>query len=373
MIFKDYFEPIELDSSDDGRFSSYASMASDSDDLIGAKLAIIHVPETRYSERNVKVDFGRILESAFLLFPHGYEPKLSVLGSLKLGSTTNDTEVAIAEIVAELVKCRVVPLIIGGDRDLTYSIYKSFELIEEVVNIASIDPYLNISDDHTSYLGRIVKTQPNYLFNFSNLGYQTYYVSPTELGIADELYFDCYRLGELRDQIVKTEPIIRGAEVFTLSLDAIKASDFTSSANPQPNGFYAEEICQTFRYAGLGEKLKAVLISDLGEIKNNQDEMLIAQMIWCLVDGLYARRSEIPNSNNLDFLKYRVSIKDDEFNLIFYKSLRTDRWWMEVPVPPEYGNRYRKHHLIPCDYEDYRATTNDDLPDRWWRAYKKMI
>ena len=373
MIFKDYFEPIEFEVSNTGRLSAYAQAVNESDDLVGSKLAIIHVPETRYSERHSNVDFNSLLESILDLYSHGYEPKISILGTLKLGESISDTEAAISEIVAEMVRCRTVPVIIGGDRELTYSIYKSFELLEEVVNIASIDPLLSINDDDRSYLGRIVKTQPNYLFNFSNLGFQTYNVSPTELNIADELYFDCYRLGELRGQIVKSEPIIRGAEIFTLSLDSIKASDFSSAVDPQPNGFYAEEICQTFRYAGLGEKLKVVLISDLTEVKNSQDAILIAQMIWCLVDGLYSRRSEIPNSGNMDFLKYRVSIKDDEFNLIFYKSLRTDRWWMEVPVPPEYGNRYRKHHLIPCDYEDYQSTTNDDLPDRWWRAYKKMI
>jgi formiminoglutamase len=373
MIFKDYFDPIEIEVTDDGRYSSFARQIKETDDLVGSKLAIIHVPETRYSQGSSILDFGRLLKSILRLYPHGYQPQISILGSLKLGAKLEDTESAVSEIVAELVRCRTVPVIIGGDRELTYSLYKSFELLEEVVNIASIDPLLNLNDEENSYLGRIVKTQPNYLFNYSNLGFQTYYVSPQELIIADELYFDCYRLGELRGQIVKSEPIIRGAEIFTMSLDSIKSSDFSSSASPQPNGFYAEEACQTIRYAGLGEKLKAVLISDLGEIKNTQDEMLISQMIWCLIDGLYARRSEIPNSNNLDFLKYRVSIKDDEFNLIFYKSLRTDRWWMEVPVPPEYGNRYRKHHLIPCDYQDYQATTNDDLPDRWWRAYKKMI
>ena len=127
------------------------------------------------------------------------------------------------------------------------------------------------------------------------------------------------------------------------------------------------------RYAGLGEKLKIVVISDSIQSLSQQDDLLIAEMIWCLVDGVYCRRSEIPSGKNESFLKYRVSIKNDEFQLVFYKSLSTDRWWMEVPVPPEYSNRYRKHHLIPCSYEDYKSATQDDLPDRWWKAYKKLL
>ena len=46
---------------------------------------------------------------------------------------------------------------------------------------------------------------------------------------------------------------------------------------------------------------------------------------------------------------------------------------MEVPVPPQYVNRYKKHHIIPCDYSDYEVAAADDLPERWWKTYKKML
>lgn len=373
MNFQDYFKEMMIEGADDSNLANFISIIKDSSDLDGVKLAILFTPEYRYTDGKGLRGFDEIVSELSKLYTHGFEPEIGLLGTLIPGKTLEDSEIAVAQVVEELIKHRTVPLVIGGDRDITYSVYKAFENLEEVLNITAIAPWININGDQNDYIGRIVKNQPNYLFNYSNLGFQTYYTSPKELEIAEELYFDFYRLGELRGSIVKSEPVIRSAELFSVSLDAIKRSDFFSSKHPQPNGFYAEEVCQTFRYAGLGEKLKAVVISDFAEKMESSDSVLVAQMIWCLLDGLYSRRSEIPNANNLDFLKYRVSIKDNEFNLIFYKSLRTDRWWMEVPVPPEYGNRYRKHHLIPCDYEDYLATTNDDLPDRWWRAYKKLI
>ena len=166
----------------------------------------------------------------------------------------------------------------------------------------------------------------------------------------------------------------KSAEITSFSMDVIKASDFGASVEPQPNGIYAEEACQMLRYVGLAEKTKAVLITDIsGENAIRRDDLLIAQMIWCFIDGFYSRKTEIPGGKSEGFLKYRVPLRNDEFQLIFYKSIATDRWWMEVPVPPQYANKYRKHHLVACSYEDYLIATRDDLPERWWKAYKKML
>jgi len=154
----------------------------------------------------------------------------------------------------------------------------------------------------------------------------------------------------------------------------LKSSDFSSNRNPQPNGVYAEEICQLMRFSALSEKCKVILLTDIDFTSSSRiDALLIGEMLWCFFEGYYLRKLELPHAKSNGFLKYRVSLKDDEFHLIFYKSLKTDRWWMEVPVPPEFANKYRKHHLIPCNYEDYRVATEDDLPDRWWKAYKKML
>jgi formiminoglutamase len=317
---------------------------------------------------------GSFVQTFTNLFHHGSNVKILLLGEMILGATESDTQSGISYVVQELISCKVLPVIIGGERNTTMSIYKAFEEMESVVNITAVDPYLNIEGQSGSnYIGDIVKSQPNYLFNYSNLGFQTYLVNPNEIQLSDDLYFDIYRLGELRRNVILSEPIIRSTEIFTVSIEAIKNSDFSSAKNPQPNGFYAEEVCQMMRYAGLSEKLKAVLISDISNFKNASDELLVSEMLWCLIDGRSARKHELPNSRSESFLKYRVSIQDDEFQLVFYKSLKTDRWWMEVPVPPAYLDKYKKHHLIPCGYEDYQIAVQGDLPDRWWKAYKKML
>ena len=49
--------------------------------------------------------------------------------------------------------------------------------------------------------------EPNNLFNYSNIGYQTYFNSQEELDLLNSLFFDAYRLGEVKD-LTKVEPII---------------------------------------------------------------------------------------------------------------------------------------------------------------------
>jgi formiminoglutamase len=374
MKFEDYFDAIDLDS-EGGNLSDLLYVPSDTADLDETNLVIFSVPESRYGDNTGEINLHGIISALSNLNIHGQKlKKVAVLGSLKVGKSLHDTEAAVSQIVEELLSKRVTPLILSSSREITYGVYQAFKSLEEVVNVASIDWKLNVeSTQEAGFVGKIIKEQPSFLFNYSCLGYQTYHVSPEELSLADELYFDVLRLGELRGDIYKAEPIIRGSEVISVSMEALKASDYESSQNPQPNGFYAEEICQCVRYAGLSEKLKVLLITDINLLDKSSDQLLIAEMIWCLLDGLYARFSEIPNARNSQYLKYRVAIKDDEFQLVFYKSLKTDRWWMEVPVPPQYSNKYRKQHLIPCDYDDYKTATNDDLPDRWWKAYKKLL
>ncbi len=378
MEIASYFDPLGNMQSEKTSLVSEMVAYSDSLDVKEFDLAIMYVPENRWNGQgasNVSEIFNQINLSLGNLFTHDCEPKIMNLGIFKIGSEISDTEAGLSDVIQFLVRQKVVPIIIGGGRELAYTIYKAFKKEEQIVNLTSIDNYLNLDESGDyNYVGKIIKEQPNYLFNYSNIGFQTYFVSPEELELADELYFDSYRLGSVRGNVSSIEPVIRNAEIISCSLEVLKSSDFRSSVNPQPNGLYAEEVCQIMRYAGLAEKNKVVLISDLNLSKvYASDITLIAEMVWCQIDGFYSRKSELPSSNREGFLKYRVPLRNDEFQLIFYKSLFTDRWWMEVPVPPQFANKYRKHHLIPCSYEDYLIATRDDLPERWWKAYKKML
>ena len=151
--------------------------------------------------------------------------------------------------------------------------------------------------------------QPNYLFNYSNLGYQTYFVTQEEIDLMGKLHFDICRLGEIRADLTEAEPIIRNADMASFDLSSIRNSDAPANNNVTPNGFYGEEVCKLARYAGLSDKLTSVGFYELNpEIDDRgQTAHLLAQIVWYFIDGFYHRKNEIPERDNKEFLKYVIN------------------------------------------------------------------
>mgnify|MGYP006897546485 CR=1 FL=1 len=85
--------------------------------------------------------------------------------------------------------------------------------------------------------------------------------------------------------------------------------------------------------------------------------------------------STVGNANQDDFTnenyyqKFNVLVEDDE--LIFYKSLKTGRWWIEIPFLPDVNNKLKKHTLLPCMHADYLHAIDGEIPERWYKAYRK--
>jgi hypothetical protein len=63
---------------------------------------------------------------------------------------------------------------------------------------------------------------------------------------------------------------------------------------------------------------------------------------------------------------------EDE-DLVFYKSDKTDRWWIEIPFISNVNNKLKRNTLLPCSYEEYLMACNQELPERWWKAQRKNV
>ena len=141
----------------------------------------------------------------------------------------------------------------------------------------------------------------------------------------------------------------------------------TGSKTSYPNGFDALQICAIARYAGLSDR-----ISSLGifEIPNKSlSHALVAQLIWYFVEGVNCRVKDDSFNDDATFQKYNVIIEDDD--LIFYKSVKTGRWWIEIPFVEYSNTKSQQHPLLACMYEDYETATKGTIPERWFKAYKK--
>ncbi len=263
-------------------------------DLTGVQIAILGVEEGRGSQNNQGCEEApNVVRDYFYgLYHHAEEIQIADLGNIQKGATKADTYFALTEVTEYLAKKNILTIIIGGSQDLTVANYKGYEKLEQTVNLAVIDNRFNIGkpDIPTSagaYLNKIILHQPNYLFNASVIGFQTYFVTPQDRQLMNDLYFDIYRLGEIQHDITKAEPIVRNADIVSVDVSAIRNADFKANANTTPNGFYAEQICQIMRYAGVSDKLTSLGIYEYNPQLDSEDKMsahIVEQMLWSVLE-----------------------------------------------------------------------------------------
>ena len=304
---------------------------------------------------------------------------ISDLGILDGGSTLKDTYAALKEITFEIQKKSKLLVLLGGSQDLTFANYLGYEQLEQPVNLTCIDHSFDVVVDQEqqisdkNYINHLLLHSPNNLFNFSILGCQQYYVSSDDLKFFDELFFDYVRLGELQSNISKSEPILRNTDLLSVDLSSLRNSEFKNSLSNHPNGFFGNEMCQMIKYAGLSDKVSSVGFYNLkSENIDEVDSELVAQLIFFLVMGFSQRKNDFPVGSKKDLIKYSVYHEDSKHNLIFHKSKKTERWWLEVPYPPTKDFKFERHHLIPCNHEDYKVAQNGIIPDLWWKTYRKL-
>ncbi len=344
-------------------------------DLDKIKIAIIGVLENRGAANAIdEVDLSKIRSELYTLFPGNWDASIADLGDIHSGNTPEDTYFALKKLVTFLIKKKIIPIIIGGSQDLVYPLYRAYDELEQMVNLVSIDSKFDFGKEKDplsseSYLTKIIIDEPNNLFNYCNIGYQTYYNSQEEIDLIEKLFFDAYRLGEISNNIALAEPVFRDADLVSLDLNVIKSSDSGNFTTFTPNGFNGKEICALSRYAGISDKVS--MFSIFNHQNSKQESVLIAQIIWYFIEGFHCRSNEYPFGNRENYIKYIVPIEDDE--LLFYKSSKTERWWIDVPFFLNNDNKSKRNALLPCSYDEYIAACNQEMPERWWKAQRKSI
>ncbi|WP_293873894.1 formimidoylglutamase [Flavobacterium sp.] len=343
-------------------------------DIDKVKIAIIGVLENRGATNSVNeiINLNAIRKELYGLFPGNWHSYIADLGDIIAGNSLEDTFFALQKVASKLIKKGTIPIIIGGSQDLTYPIYRAYDALEQMVNLVAIDSKFDLGkqDDSISadsYLTKIILNEPNNLFNFSNVGFQTYYNSQEEIDLIEKLYFDAYRLGELSTNIELAEPVFRDADIVSIDLNSVKSSTSGNLTTFNPNGFDGKEICSLSRYSGISDKVSSIGIFNHNNSK--EESILIAQIIWYFIEGVNFRSNEYPFTTRENFLKYIVPLESED--LVFYKSNKTGRWWIEINFFAGQHNKLKKNTLLPCSHEEYLTACNQEIPERWWKAQRK--
>ncbi|CAN5424216.1 formimidoylglutamase [soil metagenome] len=390
-MLEPYFEPLdpeilgsatkELPNDCLGKWVKAYTAEGHFPDFDEVRIAIIGVGEDRGSTDNPGCAGGAdaIRNKFYRLKTHLNSLRMIDLGNIRRGYSLEDSYAAIATVVSELVPLKIIPIILGGSQDLTYGQYAGYKKLEQIINIVSIDAHFDLGKpedpiNSDTFLGKIILEQPNYLFNFSNIGYQTYFVGNESVELMKKLFFDIFRLGQVRENIEETEPLVRNADMVTFDISCVRQSDAPGNAMASPNGFYGEEICQIAYYAGMSDKLSSIGFYEFNPSfdRNDQTAHLLAQTIWYFIEGVSGRKLDVPLNNPNNYITYRVAVENLETELTFIKSVKSDRWWMKLPLDAT-RNRYMSHHLLPCSYKDYQQACTNEVPDRLWNALQKIV
>lgn len=346
-------------------------------ELEHVKIAIIGVLDNRSDVNYMgsELHFDDVRKSLYALFPGNWYTKIVDLGDIYPGETVQDTYFALRTVIKALLEKQIIPVILGGSQDITYANYRAYDNVAPMVNIVNVDSNFDLGDGlvamkNDSYLGKVILEEPFNLFNYSTIGYQTYFNSQEEIDLMDKLFFEAYRLGEVSKNINIVEPVMRDAHIVSLDLKCVKASEVGLKQRYSPNGFDGKEICAIARYAGISNKVSSFGVYEYQPSKDGDlTAMLIAQILWYFIEGVNCRIKDDDFKDENHYQKYSVLIEDEE--LTFYKSIKTGRWWIEIPFLPNVNNKLKKHTLLPCTHEDYVEASHGKVPERWYKAYKK--
>lgn len=345
-------------------------------ELNGVSFAIIGVLENRKfsnSERD-EINLNEIRKQFYSLSTGNWDRRLVDLGDIPAGHDPSDSRYALRIIVHELLKEDVIPIILGGAQNMVYGQYRAYDNIKKMISLVNVDSRFDIGNaeqdmSHKSYVGKIIFDEPFNLFNYSVLGYQSYYNAPEEIALMDKLFFDAYRLGDVCSEIGISEPVFRNCDIAMIDATAIKSSDLRFQGHSAPNGFDSREVCALARYAGISNAVSSFGIYELNHCIDSSGAMLVAQILWYFIEGVNFRIQDEDFDNEDLYTTYVVP--QDDMDLIFVKSIKSNRWWMEMPFFNNANNKFTKQTLLPCTEDDYLTACNQEIPERWIKARLK--
>ena len=343
-------------------------------ELKGLQIAIIGLSEQRNSFfANPQYNVNQFRQAFYELYPGNWNLKIADLGDLSNGAKVKDTYFAIKEIGYHLKQMNIIPVFIGGSHDLIFPLYQVFQDFKELVNMVSVDRSFDFSQEDElisgrSYMSKIIMDKPNVLNNYTNLGFQNYYCALEEKDLMDKLYFEGIRLGKVLEDPRLVEPVFRDADIVGFDMKCLSWEAIADPLKGQPNGIDSRSICTLSRYAGISDRVGFMGLYELPSTP--MMNQLAAQMVWYFIEGVQYRFDEYPVNTNEGFLKYSVTLSNQ--TIIFQKSEKSNRWWMELTNDTYLDNKTKTSALLACTKNDYESASQDIIPERWYNAIRRM-
>lgn len=291
------------------------------------------------------------------------------LGNFAEPDNAQQRNFAVSEAIGELLALNISVVILSDAKSHLQSHFHGFRDTKKPLEVALVSHAINLEPGSDCYDLLQNKEQSAHLSNIDFIGTQAYYISEETHQQLERFNFENYRLGKIRSQIEETEPVLRSSDMMFFDMNSIRFADAPDTQLQSPNGLYAEESAQIARYAGLSNMLRTATFFGLSDARTNRaSDILLAQLVWYFIEGFSSRYNDHPEKNDSNYLIYRNRLDNTGHEITFYKSRKSDRWWMEVPHPYE-----DQTFFIGCSYKDYQQVCDGEMPDRWWRAYQRYL
>lgn len=273
-------------------------------------------------------------------------------------------------VLYELLTGKVLPVIIAGKNEFARAQFFAYQDARSLINMTVVDERFRFGGQEEVYTPLLSPVHP-LLFNFGLVGFQAHQTPADALHFLATSNFDTIRLGRSRAAIEETEPVIRDADLLAFHLGALKQSEAPGVASASPSGYFTEEACQLCRYAGMSDKLTSFGVYGYRPEfdRDAQTAQVAAQMIWYFLEGFVNRKNDFPASKT-GLTEYIVAYRQLHYHLTFWKSVKSGRWWMQVPVATK--KKHERHRLVPCSYQDYQSACREELPERLMQALQRF-
>ena len=342
----------------------------DYNEFSNINIIIFSISEYRHNQSinkkfNADKDFRKKLYSLYI---GNWTSKIYDMGSLVNGNKISDTNYALEKIINSFVKNQIFVITVGGSQNLTTSLYSSIKPLLSSINLVSINNKLDFTKNNNteeSYLSRIILDDENKLNQFSNIGYQKHLISQDEIGLINKMKFESLSLGKVKSDVNNAEPVLRDSNLTSFDIRSVKSGDI-NNAHQYPNGLTTYEFCSLSRFSGSGSKSKVVSFFENWDFSIMNS--LLAEALWYVIDGFNSRFDENPEEDSDDFVYYHIEL--DNYKFKFYKSLITDRWWVEF-INDELISVEK--NIISCTANDYYQSKNSIISKRILTRLKNKI
>lgn len=371
MVWQDYLNPLSAPSKNTRyRSNQWGNLVERHlpkhfPNLTHTDIALIGVD----TATNIGKHANQVRNCLYQLYNWDAAMQVADLGNIKTGANFADACCCLQEVCSALIRRAILPIIIGESHALCTGQFEGHAELNASTNVVVFDRKVDLlgnaqTPDEHSFLYQLLEHKK--LGHFVHAAHQRCFLDPQIQQTLEESDFECYSLGQMRPLQQEAEPFLRKANMVSFDLSCIRFADAPAVLGASAGGLEAEEAFALSRYAGMSNAVHSIGFYGFDASRDTQQQtaQLVAQLIWYFTEGFYQRKSEFPEKDSNNWTRYIVPLKDADHDIVFFKSPKTDRWWMQIP-----DTRQTQGHVWePCSYSDYQVACHGEIPDRWLKV-----